>query len=208
MHLVSLLVSTVCMLAAGTHTDASGIEEGWQHVTSGSTVKLAHSKSLARLTMPQVSYGTGSQQQAITAQADASLTKAFWLVELHAEDSEPARGSHIPCGAQIRLVNSDSSHSLHSHSNHKSPISGGQEVSGYDGRDNGDLWTVECADKKATTWRREAPVYLRHVDTKLYLQSLPNKKYGHPITGHQEVSAGKRADTNAQWMALEGFYYR
>ncbi|KAJ2200036.1 hypothetical protein IW144_001326 [Coemansia sp. RSA 522] len=87
---------------------------------------------------------------------------------------------------------------------HKSPISSNQEVSGYDGRDTGDLWTVECSQEK---WMRETPVVFKHVDTSKYLLSLPNKKFGQPISGHQEVCAGKNADSNAQWMALEGYYF-
>ncbi|KAJ1843180.1 hypothetical protein LPJ70_003500 [Coemansia sp. RSA 2708] len=174
-------------------------EAGWEHVTSGSSIKLAHIKSGARLTMPQVSYGTGSQQQAITAQADAATTKALWRVE-----DEQARGAPVACGARVRLINSDSDHSLHSHAAHRAPISGAQEVSGFDGRDAGDLWTVEC---DGGLWRREAPVHFRHVDTRQYLVSLPSKKFRQPISGHQEVSAAAKADTNAQWMAVEGYYF-
>ncbi|KAJ2765321.1 hypothetical protein IWQ56_004143, partial [Coemansia nantahalensis] len=134
---------------------------------------------------------------------DAALTMALWRVE-PAEGT--ARGTPIACGARLRLVNSDSDHSLHSHDGYKSPISGAQEVSGFDGRDGGDLWTVECTGK-AALWRREAPIHLRHVDTGRYLQSLPSKKYRQPIDGHQEVSAAAKADSNAQWAALEGYYF-
>ncbi|KAJ2864438.1 hypothetical protein GGI22_001727 [Coemansia erecta] len=217
MHLATAVFAIVSctMLSSATAaaSDTAGIEEGWEHVTSGSTIKLGHTKSSARLTMPQVGYGTGSQQQAVTAQSDASLTKTFWNIELAETENDeaslpPLRGSQIPCGAQIRLINSDTSHALHSHGNHKSPMSGNQEVSGYEGRDTGDFWTVECADKKAKFWLREAPVYFKHVETGMYLQSLPNKKYRNPIAGHLEVSAGKKADANAQWMALEGYYFR
>ncbi|KAI9476953.1 hypothetical protein LPJ78_000914 [Coemansia sp. RSA 989] len=179
---------------------APSFEEGWEHVTAGSTIKLAHVKTDARLTMPQVSYGTGSQQQAITAHKDAFSTKGFWRVEVEGAE----RGVPVECGRAVRLINSDSDHSLHSHAAHKSPISGQQEVSGFDGRDAGDMWTVECSG----TWRRESPVLLRHVDTGKYLVSLPNKKYHQPISGHIEVSAAKKADSNAHWMALEGFYFK
>ncbi|KAJ2889643.1 hypothetical protein IWW38_004588, partial [Coemansia aciculifera] len=133
----------------------------------------------------------------------------FWVVEsAPSEDAEvPPRGTAIACGGVVRLVNSDSSHSLHSHGNHKSPISGAQEVSGFDGRDSGDLWTVECLKKEHEAWTRLAPVHFKHVETGWYLQSLPSKKYRQPIVGHQEVSAAKRPDSNAQWMALEGYYF-
>ncbi|KAJ1998808.1 hypothetical protein GGI04_004841 [Coemansia thaxteri] len=193
--------------AAAAEGGAAGIEEGWEFVTHGSTIKLGHVKSDSRLILPQVSYGTGSQQQAVTAHSDASSTKGFWVVEGGDGDSVE-RGRPVGCGEQIRLVNSDSNHSLHSHSGHKSPISGAQEVSGFDGRDSGDLWVVECLGKGQQAWARERPVYLKHVETGWYLQSLPSKKYRQPIVGHQEVSAAKRPDSNAQWAALEGYYYR
>ncbi|KAI8325202.1 hypothetical protein GQ54DRAFT_244338, partial [Martensiomyces pterosporus] len=173
-------------------------------VTVGSTVKLSHVKSDTRLTLPQVTYGTGSQQQAITTQQDAASSRNFWLVE-QPDSASAERGQPVLCGSNIRLINSDSQHSLHSHGNHKSPMSGNQEVSGYDGRDEGDLWRVECIKEKV--WKREMPVYLKHVSTSRYLQSLPSKKYRQPIMGHQEVSAGKKADSNAQWKALEGYYF-
>ncbi|KAJ2691832.1 hypothetical protein H4R19_006277, partial [Coemansia spiralis] len=188
---------------AGDTSDGPALEPGWEHVTAGSTIKLAHAKSGTRLTMPQVSYGTGSQQQAITAQADAAQTAALWRVE-PADGTD--RGAPIACGTRVRLVNSDSDHSLHSHSGYKSPISGAQEVSGFDGRDGGDMWIVECTGK-AALWRRESPVHFKHADTGRYLQSLPSKKYRQPIDGHQEVSAGPKADSNAQWSALEGYYF-
>ncbi|KAJ2496518.1 hypothetical protein IWW47_003784 [Coemansia sp. RSA 2052] len=184
------------------------IEEGWEYVTHGSSIKLAHVKSDTRLVLPQVSYGTGSQQQAVTAHGDTASTKNFWVVEKEDEAGDVLRGTRIACGAKVRLVNSDSSHNLHSHGNHKSPISGAQEVSGFDGRDSGDLWTVECLQKDHKAWMRLAPVYFKHVETGWYLQSLPSKKYRQPIVGHQEVSAAKRPDSNAQWMALEGYYYK
>ncbi|KAJ1826613.1 hypothetical protein LPJ73_008967 [Coemansia sp. RSA 2703] len=176
------------------------VTPGWEHVTSGSTIKLGHGKSTTRLTLPQVSYGTGSQQQAITAFTDTMTTRALWLVE----QPDTLRGTPIACGSEVRLVNSDSGHSLHSHAAHKAPISGAQEVSGFDGRDSGDMWVVECT---TDMWMRESPVYLKHVETGQYLQSLPNKKYRQPIVGHQEVSGGKKPDANSQWIAMEGYYF-
>ncbi|KAJ2719406.1 hypothetical protein GGI07_005232 [Coemansia sp. Benny D115] len=176
---------------------------GWEYVTSGSTIKLSNPKTNTRLTLPQVSYGTGSQQQAITAYTDASSTKALWTVE----QAEPGhRGQPIACQSQVRLVNSDTQHSLHSHANHKAPISGAQEVSGFDGRDSGDLWTVECA-KGMEWWGREQPVYLRHVETSGYLQALASKRYRQPISGHLEVSCSAKRSDAAQWVAAEGYYF-
>ncbi|KAJ2083716.1 hypothetical protein H4R24_000579 [Coemansia sp. RSA 988] len=203
--LAVLTASVVGSLFGGStpQTTAEALEKGWEYVTAGSTIKLAHVKTDTRLTMPQVSYGSGSQQQAVTAQGDASLTKALWRVD--ALDEE-VRGMPVACGSRLHLVNSDSDHRLHSHSAHRSPLSGSQEVSAFDGHDDGDIWTLECL-KSENFWRRENPVYLRHVDTAKYLASLPSKKYRQPISGHQEVCATKKPDANAQWMALEGYYF-
>ncbi|KAJ2855188.1 hypothetical protein FB639_006264, partial [Coemansia asiatica] len=183
-------------------TQHAKLSDGWSSVTVGSTIKLTHTKTSTRLMLPQVSYGTGSQQQAITAFTDTTTTKALWLIEQPGQ----ARGHPVKCNTKVRLVNSDSGHSLHSHANHQAPISGNQEVSGFDGRDSGDLWTVECSGG-AELWLREVPVYLRHVETGKYLQSLGAKKYRQPIVGHQEVSGSKKPDTNAQWTAMEGYYF-
>ncbi|KAJ1946035.1 hypothetical protein GGF37_001386 [Kickxella alabastrina] len=171
------------------------------YVTSGSTFKLNHIKTNTNLNLPQVSYGTGSQQQAITALSSTSSgTKSFWIIE---PVIKVKRGTPVDCGTQIRLVNSDSMHNLHSHSAHKAPISGAQEVSGFEGRDAGDLWTAECTGR----WVREAPVVLRHVETGRALQVMPGKKYGQPIAGQLEVSCGKSTNADAQWRAMEGFYF-
>ncbi|KAJ1939467.1 hypothetical protein FBU59_004112 [Linderina macrospora] len=176
-------------------------DEGYEYVTAGSTIQLSHVKSDTRLTLPQVTYGTGSQQQAITTQTDKASSHNFWRVQVAGAE----RGEPVQCGSDVRLVNSDSKFLLHSHDGHKSPISSNQEVSGYDGKDEGDVWVVECVKEKL--WRREAPVVFKHKETGKFLQSLPSKKYRQPIVGHQEVSAGKKADSNAQWKALEGYYF-
>ncbi|ORX71941.1 hypothetical protein DL89DRAFT_265648 [Linderina pennispora] len=171
------------------------LEEGYEYVTAGSTIQLSHVKSDTRLTLPQVT------QQAITTQADKGSSHNFWRVQVAGVE----RGSPVECGSDVRLLNSDTQFLLHSHDGLKSPISGNQEVSGYDGNDDGDVWVVECTKEKL--WKREVPVVLKHKATSKYLQSLPSKKYRQPIVGHQEVSAGKKADANAQWKALEGYYF-
>ncbi|KAJ1919184.1 hypothetical protein H4219_002131 [Mycoemilia scoparia] len=55
-------------------------EKGWEFVTWGSTIQLRHLATKTRLTVPQVNYGSGSGQLAVTSKADSSDTQNFWMV--------------------------------------------------------------------------------------------------------------------------------
>ena len=77
-------------------------------------------------------------------------------------------------------------------------------IAGDGGRgDSGDNWIVEC---QKGPWQRKDTVYLKHVDTGLYLHSNSQFRYRNPINGQQEVT-GYRKDSDAQWVAAEGFYF-
>lgn len=117
------------------------------------------------------------------------------------------RGEPVPCGSVIRLKHVNTKKFLHSHM-HQSPMSGGLEVSAYEGSDDGDNWTVECASKKDAFWMREAPVQLIHTNTGKYLATSGRHVYGNPIPGQQEVAAhsANMAGEN-MWMAQEGVYF-
>ena len=106
----------------------------------------------------------------------------------------------VPCGSSIRLKHANTKGYLHSHQ-HKSPLSGQQEVSCYDGKDNGDNWKVQCVNSSDKSWIRENPVQLIHEDTNAYLSSYNHHQFGHPIPGQLEVAGYKSASKNSQWMA-------
>lgn len=74
------------------------------------------------------------------------------------------------------------------------------------GSDSGDHWVVETVSGER--WAQGAPVRLRHADTGKFLHVHPQARYGHPITGHYEVSGvdSQSADKNGLWMAEEGIY--
>ncbi|KAI9304880.1 MIR motif-containing protein [Cunninghamella echinulata] len=185
--------------------DTPEIEDGFESVTCGSTVKLMNKATQYRLHSHGVSYGSGSGQQSVTGFVDRDDSNSFWLVRA-AHNRQCIRGEPVPCGAVIRLRHVNTKGYLHSHS-HTSPLSGQQEVSCFDGNDGGDDWLVQCVDSKEKYWLREQPVHLLHVDSNSYLSSNAQFQYGQPIPGQLEVAASKSSSKNTQWIAQEGIYF-
>ena len=86
-------------------------------------------------------------------------------------------------------------------------MSGGLEVSAYEGEDEGDNWQLECLDKKDEYRTRESPVQLRHEATGMYLSSSTRHVYGNPIPGQQEVAGHRHRQSDQTWSAQEGVYF-
>ncbi|KAF9919463.1 Stromal cell-derived factor 2-like protein 1 [Linnemannia zychae] len=203
--------SLVCLALAATIVTASSvpeIDDEFQKVTCGSSIKLTHEKTGFKLLSHQIPYGSGSGQQSVTAVSGKDDTNSLWLVMAQL-GSTCARGEPVPCGSTIRLKHINTKKLLHSH-HHRSPMSGGYEVSAYEGQDDGDNWVVECvANKKDTFWTREAAIKLKHQGTGMYLSTSSRHVYGNPIPGHQEVSAHRADHQQAEqtWSAQEGIYF-
>ncbi|ORY96378.1 MIR motif-containing protein [Syncephalastrum racemosum] len=149
--------------------------------------------------------GSGSGQQSITAFPEKDDSNSFWIVQAGSHRG-CHRGEPVPCGATIRLRHSNTKGFLHSHL-HQSPLSHQQEVSCFDGQDTGDDWKVECANPSSKFWLREEPIQLVHLDSKVYLSTSPNHRYGQPIPGQLEVAGTKSQSANTRWAAQEGIYF-
>lgn len=180
-------------------------------VTFGSTIKLQHTASSHRLHSHDVSYGTGSGQQSVTAVSDTGDANSFWIVKSAHEVSQKPAGTVIKCGDTIRLQHLRTSKNLHSHE-HRAPMNRDKEVSAYghlEGRwssgDEGDNWQVECV-KGNGEWQRGADVRFRHTVSGYYLASHPSLRFGDPIPGQLQVSAASRKGSNTVWRTSEGFY--
>ena len=123
-------------------------------------------------------------------------------------DQVPCKiGTPIACNQVIRLYHSNTKMYLHSHSGFASPLSGSQEVSGYDKIDRGDDWKVICHDSQHVNWRREAVVSLYHVETGKYLSSSKTFMYQSVIPGQLEVACRNSLGETEKWMAQEGIYF-
>ncbi|KAF9573112.1 Stromal cell-derived factor 2-like protein 1 [Mortierella alpina] len=206
-----LLLSSLVCVAFATSAALAGpppeIDDEFQKVTCGSSVKLTHEQTQFKLHSHQIPYGTGSGQQSVTAVPSKDDTNSLWLVMAqfgHTCD----RGEPVPCGSTVRLKHVNTKKFLHSH-HHHSPMSGGLEVSAYEGQDDGDNWLVECLNHKDEFWNREAPVQLRHQNTGTYLSSSPQHVYGNPIPGQQEVASHHQSNHRGEqiWRAQEGVYF-
>lgn len=103
----------------------------------------------------------------------------------------------VPCGSTIRLKHANTKGYLHSHL-HSSPLSRQQEVSCFDGNDDGDDWKVECS---GTHWLREEPVQLVHKQTSTYLTGSESHTFGQPIPGQIEIATYKSASKHSRWVA-------
>ncbi|RIA95980.1 MIR motif-containing protein [Glomus cerebriforme] len=181
------------------------IDEEFEKVTCGSAVKLTHKPSNYKLHSHSIAYGSGSGQQSVTGLPNADDPDSLWIIK-GAHDESCSRGEPIKCGTTIRLQHSGTSRLLHSHL-HRSPISQQQEVSAFDGLDTGDNWKLICMDKSSIYWLREQKIQLIHKETSKYLSANEEYMYNNPINGQIEVSASKKADQNAEWIAQEGIYF-
>ncbi|CDS11210.1 hypothetical protein LRAMOSA03473 [Lichtheimia ramosa] len=181
------------------------VEDGFEMVTCGSMVKITSQSTGYKLHSHGVAYGSGSQQQSITAFPENDDSNSFWIVRAGV-GKQCKRGEPVPCGSNIRLQHANTKAYLHSHQ-HISPLSHQQEVSCFDGEDTGDDWKVQCSSSSTKHWLREEPVQFVHVDTKYYLSSSAQHKYGQPIPGQLEVAAAKSSSKNTKWMAQEGVYF-
>ncbi|KAG0053995.1 Stromal cell-derived factor 2-like protein 1 [Gryganskiella cystojenkinii] len=203
--------ASLACLALFTSTVLAGpavpeIDEEYQKVTCGSSIKLTHEKTQFKLHSHQIPYGTGSGQQSVTAVPGKDDTNSLWLV-MAQFGHVCERGEPVPCGSAIRLKHVNTKKFLHSHL-HNSPMSGGREVSAYVGQDDGDNWTLQCTNKKDEYWMREALVQLIHPNTGMYLSTSTKHVYGNPIPGQQEV-AGHTVHSAGEnkWSAQEGVYF-
>ncbi|CAG8484144.1 12577_t:CDS:10 [Ambispora gerdemannii] len=181
------------------------IDEEFLSVTCGSAIKLTHEASAYKLHSHSVSYGTGSGQQSVTGLPDADDHNSLWQVH-SALGNQCLRGQTIPCNSVIRLKHVVTSRFLHSHQ-HQSPLSQQQEVSAYEGQDNGDNWKLICSNKSVPNWQREEKIQLIHIETNTYLTANKEHAYSNPIPGQIEVSAAKSGGKLTFWIAQEGIYF-
>ncbi|KAJ1959365.1 hypothetical protein IWQ62_004641 [Dispira parvispora] len=181
------------------------MEKGYETVTFGSVVKLTHRPTQHKIHSEDIRYGSGSGQRSVTGLNDRTNVRSLWLV-LGSAWADGDRGQSVSCGSIVRFQHVASGNLLHSH-DHRSPLSKNNEVSAFDGQDEGDHWVVECA-KGRTEWLRENPVYLKHQVTGQYLSASNDYKFHEPLDGHLEIFTSKSRGENCKWVTQEGFYLK
>jgi dolichyl-phosphate-mannose--protein O-mannosyl transferase len=177
-----------------------------KHVTCGSTIKLTHAQTKAKLHSHGIGYGSGSGQQSVTGFPESNDPGGYW--QIFGTVAEPCeRGDDISDGQIIRLQHVNTRKWLHSHSAHRSPLTNNQEVSahGDDAQsDAGDEWIFSADGAKV--WMRDEKIRLQHRQTNAWL-SCSNTKFQRPISGQSEVCGTSRQDANSIWKADQGVYF-
>ncbi|RKO91751.1 MIR motif-containing protein, partial [Blyttiomyces helicus] len=145
-----------------------------------------------------------SGQQSVTALSAGDDPNSYWVVSEGYQQGQCKRGEAFLCDSVVRLLHMNTRRHLHSHSNHASPLSNGQEVSAFDRPDFGDDWKVICENKKDRYWARESPVRFQHVQTSKFLSSNMKFQYRSPIPGQLEIAAVGNKGSAELWAATEG----
>ncbi|CEM00828.1 unnamed protein product [Vitrella brassicaformis CCMP3155] len=188
---------------------------GAKPITCGSAIYLKHADTGFKLFSAGINWGSGSGQQAVTAQkSDEADRSLLWLVKEGMNLPGCHTGAPIKCGDVIRLEHLDTEKNVHSHA-WRSPVSGMKEVSVFGSSgvgDVGDNFIVECGDKKAEVWERGKKVALKHEGLPGYLRTTAKHKFTQancprcPILGHQEVAVAmvSKPSSDDYWLAYEG----
>uniref|UniRef100_A0A0G4HVG1 MIR domain-containing protein n=1 Tax=Chromera velia CCMP2878 TaxID=1169474 RepID=A0A0G4HVG1_9ALVE len=181
-------------------------------VTCGSAIHLAHTETKYFLLSQQISWGSGSGQQAVTATDEKDRNTMWYVKEAHGA-APCVTGDPIKCGDTVRLEHVATQRNLHSHT-FRSPISGNKEVSAFgEGGigDEGDNFLVECSSKGGD-WKVKSKVALKHKALRGLLRSAGRDRFNMnncphcPIIGHLEVAIGSSESPKAAdwWTAEEG----
>lgn len=171
--------------------------------TVGSWIRLRHVGTGRRLHSHPYDYGHagGSGQQQVTCSA-TSEDDDVWRVRVgHRADEIPAWGSSVEHGQVIRLEHVATNRNLHSHSGHRSPVTGQQEVTcyGVHGRGDGnDDWRLELVG--AGRWAAGVRCRLVHRATGRALHSHEGFSHAVHTRGQQEVTGYVGRDDNDLWV--------
>jgi len=145
------------------------------------------------------------------AHQDGEGTPEYPPAETHGDKTCTHAAEPVKCGHIIRLTNIETQRNLHSHSV-KSPLSKQQEVSVYEGKDQGDDWKVECLESQ-DVWRRGESVRLEHVVTGKFLGASSDAEFNErtcgrncPLMNHLESFARDNRDSLADVQAEQGIY--
>eukprot|EP00040_Diaphanoeca_grandis_P002645 m.22334 g.22334 ORF g.22334 m.22334 type:complete len:228 (+) comp13775_c1_seq1:17-700(+) len=209
------------LLFVGFVSVAAAQNPAFNYVTCGSSLKLAHVKTGARLHSHEVKYGSGghsSGQNSVTGMMTQIDSNSLWkVVSPSTAQGDCPSGAPIRCGKPIRLQHVTSGCMLHSHAQFKSPLTKSQEVSGLGcpsspNHGNGDIdpgddWILHCSHS-SDFWMRDDQVALQHAQTSRYLHHDGKTAYQRPIDGQREIGGISTKDEFTMWIAQEGIYVK
>ncbi|KAF9348210.1 hypothetical protein BGX26_000372 [Mortierella sp. AD094] len=182
-------------------------DPGDNYIQFGSKVCLQHMNTGGFLRTPNLYYrkdlGQSGHHIVYNFHSLEPRQDDWWEV-FGIEDEKKVNGLHkqnIQYGSRVRLFNVTNSLWLHSHNEHKSPVTSGQgEVTGFGSVDDSnahDHWIVEKVEAGSDFWRTSDVFLLRHQITDRYLHS-----HATLFAGEKEVIAfGECNNLNNLWRA-------
>lgn len=180
-------------------------------------IRLEHVESHFYLHSHGIRYGAGSKQQSITAVESQDDEGNLWLVKEALGEQPCTTGAPIKCDEFVRLEHVATERNLHTHTV-TSPLSGQQEVSCYEPREEGDSndnWRVQCSEErgvKPQVWARDTKVTLQSKNQGAYLHSHSQHRFTQkncpncPIIGQQEVTCFKEQNPQNLWTVDGGVF--
>eukprot|EP00127_Corallochytrium_limacisporum_P001100 Clim_evm11s39 gene=Clim_evmTU11s39 len=205
-HVLLLLFATVVAGLKDHDVEALKATEGFEDVTCGSLIKLAHVGSGHYLTSQPVHYGSGSAQQVVSGSKQWAETDTLWQIK-GTEEQPCNHGTPVVNSQKIRLIHVNTEVKLHSHAI-RSPLGKQHEVSGFEGSNDEDNWEITILNGEKVL--RGQKVWLRHVSTGGILDVNVKGKFSQPLDGHVEVHTvpqGTPGDKNG-WVFMEGYYFK
>lgn len=161
-----------------------------QNFKCGDKIRITHSATGGNLHSHNLNYthSNTSGQQQITAY-QGSDSNDYWVLE-------DCTSNNLKNGTEFRLRHVNTGKYLHSHRNFLPPITKDQqEVTGWVGKDNNDIWRIETEDRG--NWSVGKRFRLIHVQTGVALHSHPLFLFDK----QQEVTGYSGRDNNDFWTA-------
>lgn len=104
--------------------------EGWlEPITLGSLMKIRHQNSGHFVHSHEISWGSGSKQQSVTAFPTLGDANSLWQLYAPFGSGSFKHAEAIKCGDIVRFKHVQTKRWLHSHGNHRAPLSKKQVMS-------------------------------------------------------------------------------
>ncbi|OHT03222.1 MIR domain containing protein [Tritrichomonas foetus] len=131
-----------------------------------SMVKFEHKLTKRYLSASILSFESGSRQMLTRASVKSHLAESLWTILPGNESSSEVvhQGDVVRCGDVIQLYHVTSKGYLHSH-NFFSFLGRGYEITSFNDKDSGNLWTVKCEGEFPGYGH---PLQLQHVNNRCH----------------------------------------
>ncbi|EWS73512.1 DEAD/DEAH-box helicase family protein (macronuclear) [Tetrahymena thermophila SB210] len=215
-YIISFLILASAFIYCHEHPTKEEIQNelNQKAIYYGSTLRIRNQNSRHHLYSMDVSYGSGSRGQVVTAtESDSEIGSYFTIKHGHGKPIQTFTNT-VKCGDIIRLEHINTGKNIYG-SNHASPVSNKLEISaqGQNGESDGnDNFVIECiGQSKGSDLVGKTEFYLQHLNTSQFLTTSRrfsfnqnNCGFNCPIMNHLEVSCQRSKDNETKWKIVGG----